>query len=96
MVYGGDRNAEGKQQFSSYLTASYPIRLPLDITLTPSIGFTPWKGMYYHQTALTDISLKANKDIRINDNFAIPLFVQAIVAPMYDRTYLVAGFSLGF
>ena len=81
---------------SRYINASYPISLPADITLTPAIGFTPWKGYYRNKAAFTDISLKTNRDIKVTDYFSIPIFVQAIVAPVYDRTYLVAGFSLGF
>lgn len=96
MFAGADKNAEGDLQASTYITASYPISLPADITLTPAVGFTPWKGMYHDKAAFTDISLKASKDIKVTENFAIPLFVQAIVAPVYDRTYLVAGFTLGF
>lgn len=96
MFAGADKDEYGDLRASTYITASYPLILPADVTLTPAIGFTPWKGMYYHKAAFTDISLKAGKDIRVTENFSIPLFVQAIVAPVYDRTYLVAGFSIGF
>ena len=52
---------------------------------------------YYHnKAAFTDISLKANKDVKVTDKFSVPVFIQVIVAPVYDRTYLLAGFSLGF
>lgn len=96
---------DSKRCFSTYINASYNISLPAEITLTPSIGFTPWEGYYSHSAsnaknydnaAVTDISLKASKDVKVNDNFSIPVFVQATVAPVVDQTYLVAGFSLGF
>lgn len=95
MFAGADKNEEGKLQGSTYINASYPISLPADITLTPAIGFTPWKGYYHNKVAFTDISLKANKNIKVTDKFSIPVFIQAIATPVYDRTYLVAGFSLG-
>lgn len=60
------------------------------------MGFTPWKGYYHNKAAFTDISLKANKDVKVTDKFSVPVFIQVIVAPVYDRTYLLAGFSLGF
>ena len=85
-----------KQHFSTYINLSYPISLPAEISLVPSIGITPWNGYYYSKAAVTDIALKASKDIKVTDNFSIPLFVQAIVSPVYDRTYLIGGFSLGF
>ena len=83
-------------KFSTYVNLSYPVSLPADITLTPALGFTPWKGMYNDKAGVTDVSIKASKDIQVTDKFAIPVFVQALVAPVHDRTYLLAGFSLGF
>ena len=59
MFAGADKNEEGKLQGSTYINASYQISLPADITLTPAIGFTPWKGYYHNKAAFTDISLKA-------------------------------------
>lgn len=96
MFAGADKDENGDLQASTYINASYPISLPADVTLTPAIGFTPWKGMYHDKAAFTDLSVKASKDIKVTDSFAIPVFVQALVAPVYDRTYLIAGFSLGF
>ena len=96
MFAGGDKDENGDLQASTYINASYPIALPFDITLTPSIGFTPWEGMYWDKAGVTDVSLKASKDIVSTDRFTIPLYVQAIVSPVYDRTYLVAGISVGF
>ncbi len=103
MFAGADRDTNpvtgelyGKLRGSTYVNFSCPVALPADITLTPALSFTPWKGMYHNKAAITDISLKANKDIKITDNFSIPLFAQVIVAPQFDRTYIVAGFTLGF
>lgn len=100
------RYKNGKRAYSTYISAAYDIALPKDITLTPAIGFSPWESYYSHnarvkdskqdKATLTDISLKASKDIKVNDRFSIPVFVQAIVSPAYDHSCLVAGFSLGF
>ena len=96
MFAGGDKDENGDLQASTYITAAYPFSLPLDITLTPSIGFTPWEGMYHDKAGVTDVSLKASKAIKVTEHFSIPVFVQAIASPIYDRTYIVGGFSLGF
>lgn len=76
MFAGADRDTDpvtgelcGKLRGSTYVNFSCPVALPADITLTPAISFTPWKGMYHNKAAITDISLKANKDIKITDNF---------------------------
>lgn len=96
MFAGGDKDEKGDLMASTYISAAYPINLPADITLTPSVGFTPWEGMYWDKAAFTDITLTASKDIQITEKFHIPFFLQAVVAPVYDRTYLLGGFSLGF
>ena len=99
--YKSDKDGNAGRAFSTYISASYDIDLPADVTLTPAIGFTPWQGVYYKKACITDITLKASKGIEITDNFSIPLFVQVIAAPYdsakgVDKAYLVAGFSLGF
>ncbi len=96
MFAGGDKNENGHLMASSYLNIAYPFSLPADITLTPAVGFTPWKGMYWDKAAFTDITLTANKDIKVNEHFVIPIFLQAVVSPIYDRTYLLGGISFGF
>ena len=86
MFAGGDDNKDGDRAYSTYINASYNIACPAEITLTPSVGFTPWKGMYDADgAAFTDIALKASKNINITDHFSLPLFVQAIVS-MGHRT----------
>ena len=96
MFAGADKNEKGNLQASTYLSASYVFRLPANIVMTPAVGFTPWKGMYHRKAAFTDLSLKAAKEISLSNQLTIPLFVQAIVSPVYDRTYLVAGIGIGF
>ena len=45
-------------------------------------------------SGITDISLKAAKDINITDSFSIPLFAQSIVCPVMDKPDFV--FSMIF
>lgn len=90
------RTESGKRCYSSYINASYEIACPADVTLTPSIGFTPWKGYYHDKAAFTDISLKASKALALSDQFSLPIFVQAIASPINDHVYLVAGVGIGF
>lgn len=78
------------------LSASYDIACPADVTLTPSVGFTPWQGYYNDKAAITDISLKASKDVALSDKISLPLFVQAIASPINDHVYFVAGVGIGF
>ena len=90
------RTESDKRCYSSYINASYEIACPADVTLTPAIGFTPWKGYYHDKAAFTDISLKASKALVLSDKFSLPIFVQAIASPINDHVYLVAGVGIGF
>lgn len=90
------RTNDFKRCYSSYINVSYDIACPAQVTLTPYIGFTPWKGYYHDKAAVTDISLKASKSISVSETLSMPLFVQAIISPINDHVYLVAGAGLGF
>lgn len=90
------KTANGNRCYSSNVTASFDIPCKASVTLTPSVGFTPWKGYYYNKAAFTDISLKASNSLVLNDNLSLPLYVQAIVSPINDHVYLVAGMVLSF
>ena len=90
------RTESGKRCYSSYINVAYEMACPADVTLTPAIGFTPWKGYYHDKAAFTDISLKASKALVLSDKFSLPIFVQAIASPINDHVYLVAGVGIGF
>ncbi len=97
MFAGSDDNDEGERAYSTYISASYVFNCPAEISLTPAVGFTPWKGMYYAEKAgFTDISLKASKSIKLGERFSLPIFVQAIASPFFDKTYLIAGWCIEF
>lgn len=95
MFAGGDKSPEGDQNFSTYVHAMYDITCPAGITLTPSIGVTTKSYLYTgdKKSGITDISLKASKDIKVTDSFSIPVFAQFTVSPVMDKTYLIFGLS---
>ena len=90
------RTDSDKRSYSTYINASYDIACPGDVTLTPSVGFTPWQGYYNGKAAITDFSLKATKDVALSDKLSLPIFVQAIASPVNDHVYLVAGIGIVF
>lgn len=97
MFAGSDDNSKGDRAYSTYINALYVVHCPADITLVSAVGFTPWKGMYSAKKAgFTDISLKASKSIVLGKRFSLPIFVQAIASPVFDKTYLIAGWSIEF
>ena len=93
----GDKNAEGNQQFSTYISAGYDFNVK-DVALSASIGIAPWAGIYHKANTegfiVSAISLKAAREIKISDSFSLPVFAETIIAPNQDNIFLVFGISL--
>ena len=88
-------NKNGKRAYSSYLEANVPFRLG-GADWTATAGVVPFATTSYDTTgfAVTNLALKATKDIRVTDSFSIPVFGQVAANPCSGRAYLVLGFTL--
>ena len=89
-------NKSGERAYSSYVEASAPFKLG-GCDWTASIGAVPYATTSYADAngfAVTNISLKATKDIKITDSFSIPIFGQIAANPSTEKAYLVFGFTL--
>jgi hypothetical protein len=93
----GDKDGEGNQQYSTFISAGYDFTIK-GVALTAGIGVSPWTGLYHKAGtegfALSTVSLKATKELKITDSFILPVFVEAIAAPNQDNVFLVLGVSL--
>lgn len=88
-------NKSGKRAYSSYFEATVPFKLAtLDWSATA--GAVPFATDFYGTTgfAVTNLSLKATKDIKITDTFSIPVFGQVTGNPCSRKAYFVFGFTL--
>ena len=88
-------NDDGKRAYSSYFEANVPFTLA-GIDWTATAGVVPWATDYYGTSgfAVTNLSVRADKAIRITDTFSIPLFAQVAANPCSQKAYLVFGFTL--
>lgn len=88
-------NKDGKRAYSSYIELSAPFKFA-DVDWTATIGAAPFATDYYDTNgfAVTDISLRATKDIKITDSFSIPVFAQIATNPCAQKAYLVFGLTL--
>lgn len=88
-------NKEGDRAYSSYLSLVAPFSLG-GLDWTAEIGATPWATDFYGSNgfAVCDVSLGANKEIKITDSFSLPLFVKATWNPRTEGAYFVVGLSL--
>ena len=88
-------NKSGKRAYSSYVEANVPFRLAT-VDWTATAGVVPFATTFYGTTgfAVTNLSLRATKDIKVTDSFSIPIFGQVTANPCAQKAYLVLGFTL--
>ena len=88
-------NKSGNRAYSSYMEASIPFRLAT-VDWTAMAGAVPYATTSYATSgfAVTNLSLRAAKEIRITDSFSIPIFGQLTANPCAQKAYLVLGFTL--
>ena len=89
------KNKNGKRAYSSYVEANVPFKL-VKVDWTATAGVVPYATDLYGTTgfAVTNLALKATKDIKITDSFSIPIFGQVVANPCSQKAYLVFGFTL--
>ena len=94
---GNDYKADGKRAYSSYVEVSVPFKLG-GLDWNAAVGAVPFEdsGVYgaCDKFAVTNVSLKATKDLKITDSFSLPVFAQVVGNPHDQKAYLVCGFTL--
>ena len=76
-------NKSDKRAYSSYAEVSVPFKLA-------TVDWTATAGV----VAVTNLSLRADKEIKITDKFSVPVFGQVVANPSSQKAYLVFGFTL--
>ena len=88
-------NKDGKRAYSSYAEVVVPFKLSA-IEWTATAGAVPFATDFYGTKgfAVTNLSLKAEKEIKVTDSFSIPVFGQIVGNPCSQKAYLVFGITL--
>lgn len=88
-------NKDGKRAYSSYFELNAPFKLAT-CDWTASLGVVPYATTSYNTNgfAVTNVAVKATKDIKITDTFSIPIFGQVVANPCSQKAYFVFGFTL--
>ena len=90
-------NKDGERAYSSYAEVVVPFKLSA-IDWTATVGAVPFATSFYNDWtsgfAVTNVSLKATKEIKVTDSFSIPVFGQVVGNPCTQKAYLVFGFTL--
>ena len=88
-------NNKSNRAYSSYLEATVPFQLA-GCDWEGAVGLVPFATSYYETNglAVTNISLKATKDITLSEKLSIPVFAQLAAAPHTQKAFLVFGITL--
>ncbi len=93
-------NKSGKRAYSSYVEATAPFKLG-GCDWEAAVGAVPFATSFYaghdgvvNGFAVTNVSVKATKDIKITDSFSVPVFAQVAANPSNEKAYFVVGFTL--
>ena len=92
---GNDYKEDGKRAYSSYMEVNVPFKLSA-IEWTATAGAVPSASVEYGTSkfAVTNLALKATKEIKVTDTFSVPIFAQVAANPCSQKAYLVLGFTL--
>ena len=85
----------GKRSFSSYFELTAPFRL-ITCDWEATVGLVPWRSDYYevNRFNVTNLSLRATKDIPITKSFTLPLFAQLTANPASGHFHFGFGLTL--
>lgn len=89
-------NDSGERAYSSYVEVSAPFKLA-GCDWTASVGAVPYATSFYGDAdgfAVTNVSVKAVKDVQVTKSFSVPLFAGLTANPSTEKMYFVCGFSL--
>ena len=88
-------NKDGKRAYSSYVELTVPFKLAT-VDWTATTGVVPFSTDFYGTDglAVTNLALKAAKEIKVTESFSVPVFGQVVANPCSQKAYLVIGFTL--
>lgn len=99
-VYGDDKKMEEGEattdnNYSSYLELGYSFTFEQN-SLDVAAGFVPMESPFYgtEQAAPVNISLTAARDIKITEEFSLPVFFSFVSNPNIEEAYMFFGLSL--
>lgn len=86
------RKKTDDRAYSTYVGISAPFKLG-GLDWSAEVGFTPWEGAYANKFNVTNLTLKAEKEIKFSDSFSLPTFAQLTFNPHTQGAYFAVGVS---
>ncbi|MBP5505321.1 MAG: hypothetical protein J6X89_04375 [Bacteroidales bacterium] len=98
-VLGDDYNLDGSRAFSSYAEISVPYSID-NFTFTATAGAVPYRSEIMYDNAgglkFTNLSLKAEYSLPVQENFSLPVYAQFTHNPLYGANFFLLGCTLTF
>lgn len=89
-------NNDGDRAYSSYFEVSAPFTFG-GCNWTATVGAVPFASSFYSDAngfAVTNVSLKATKELKITDTFSVPVFAGIAANPSTEKAFFIFGLSL--
>lgn len=88
-------NKDGKRAYSSYVELTVPFKLAT-VDWTATAGAVPFSTDFYGTDgfAVTNLALRATKEIKVTESFSVPVFGQVVANPCSQKAYLVLGLTI--
>lgn len=92
-LYGNDLNADNNQNFSTYLEFAYSFKLD-NYMIDMFIGGTASNGFYNQKAGIINVGINASKEVKITDNFLLPVKASFTINPESDDVFFVVEITL--
>lgn len=91
--FAGTDNAYSKQDYSTYVEASYPFAL-WGVDMGGELGITPWKGAYADGFNVVNIGITASKTFQLSGKFSLSPYTKLIFNPADNKAFMVFGVTI--
>ena len=94
--FSGDKNEETNKPFySTYIEFKYPFTI-FKINAEPSVGITPFKGMYANKFAFVNTAISFSKEFELSSRLSIPITASYTYNPYQDKQFVSGSTGLIF
>lgn len=96
MVWGADRDEEGKQRFSNYLEAKYPVNLAENTSIEMFCGMTlnDKPGAYGDGMGVVNIGITSTRVIKASEKIQFPITATIAMNPQKEIGFLVLAIGI--
>ncbi len=91
--YGADKDANGDNYYSLYFEAAYTFSVA-NQDLNVFLGGTPQEGLYGTGAGFVNMGCSLSKDVKVTENFSIPVKGSIIFNPREENVYFTIGVTL--